>query len=285
VDAILKSRPGQYSKPTESERFEIQCQALDMLIDDAIMQQFLRKNATPVRAAEIAKKLGELHASLKTQGQTLEAYCRESGQTEAQLRGAIVTMIQRNDYIAKHLTEDAVKRFYDENREFFDQVTVRVSHILFRLPRGSSPVQIAAARAKLQALREDIVSGKLDFAEAAKRHSQCSSAPSGGDIGYFPRKGAVEESFASTAFALKPNAVSDVVQTSVGLHLIRVTDRKSGPPSNFKKIEEQVRELAGEEMMMGILASERLTAQIEIKLEDPGAKKVPSPRRSLFGNR
>jgi parvulin-like peptidyl-prolyl isomerase len=283
VDAILKCRPQQYPKPSEAERYELQREALDMVIDDVLMRQFLRKNAPAASSSEVNRKLRELEASLKTKGQSIEDYCRETGQSEGQLRAAVVTMIQHNQFIAKHLTEDDVRRYYDENREFFDQVTVRVSHILLRLQHNVPPAQVSAARARMQAIREDIVSGKLDFATAAKRFSECASAPTGGDIGYFPRKGVVEESFASAAFALKPNEVSDVVQTGYGLHLIRLTERKSGVTSDFKKIEDQARGLAGEQMLMNLVERERQQAKIEIKLEEP--KLVPTPaRRSWFGN-
>jgi peptidyl-prolyl cis-trans isomerase C len=284
VDAILKCRPEQLPKPTEAERYELQREALDMLVDDALLRQFLRKHAPAVRSGEVNRKLGELQTSLKGRGQTIEQYCRESGQTEAQLRSAVVTMIQRHEFIVKNVSDEAARRYYDENRDFFDQVTVRVSHILVRLRHDSKPDQVATETAKLRALREQIVAGKLDFAEAAKRYSQCASASSGGDIGYFPRKGAVEEPFASAAFALKPNEVSDVVRTSYGIHLIRLTDRKAGPASDFKKIEDQARELAGEQMLLAILEHERQTAQIEIKLEEP--KTQPSPmHRTWFGRR
>jgi parvulin-like peptidyl-prolyl isomerase len=285
VDAIVKARPSESIKPTEAERLDLQREALDMLIDDALMRQFLRKHAPPVRATEVNKKIGELQASLKTQGQTLEAYYRESGQTEAQLRDTITTLVQRSAFIAEHLPDAAVRKYYDDNREFFDQVTVRVSHILIRPVRGSTPAQVAAERAKLEALRQQIVAGKVDFAEAAKRYSHCSSAPNGGDIGFFPRKGAVEEPFARAAFVLKPNEISEVVQTSYGLHLIRLTERKSGQPSDFKKIAEKVRDLAGEEMLMGILASERQSAQIEIKLDNPETKPQPAAPRPRFSGR
>ena len=285
VEAILKSRPTQYPKPSEAERIELQREALDMLIDDVILRQFLRKNAPPVRSGDVAKKLSELQASLKSSGQSLEEYCRESGQTEVELRAAIVTMLQRSAFIAANVGADAVRRYFDDNREFFDQVTVRASHIMLRLPHGSPPEQVTAARAKLLAIRGQIVAGTLDFAEAARRHSQCPSGPVGGDIGYFPRKGMVEEPFAAAAFALKPGEISDVVQTSYGLHLIRVTDHKAGTPAEFKKIEAKVRELAGEDMLIAIVARERLAAKIDIKIgEEQDAKKLAG-RRSWFGNR
>jgi peptidyl-prolyl cis-trans isomerase C len=285
VEAILKSRPVPGDKPTEAEHREMQRQALDMLIDDLILQQFLQKHAPPVRPAEVNKKLAELKDALKAQGQTLDGYCHDSGQTVNQIRANLVTMLQRNAYIAAHVTDAAVRKYYDDNRDFFDQTTVRVSQILLRLPAGTAPAALDVGRAKLQAVRQEIVSGKLTFADAVKKYSQCPSAADGGDIGYFPRKGVVEEPFARAAFALKKGELSEVIPTSYGLHLIQVTDRRSGQASDFNKIAEQVREFAGQEMLMDIVARERVAANIEIKLdEDPNAKKA-KPRHSLFGTR
>jgi peptidyl-prolyl cis-trans isomerase C len=282
VDAILKVRPTKVGRPSEAELDDMRRQALDMLVDDVLLKQFLRKHAAPVRPGEVSKKMSELQSSLKAQGQTLEAYCREACQTEAQLKSTIVTMLQRNSFIAQHLTAESVRRYYDENREFFDQVTVRASHILIRTASGTTPTQAAVAKAKLTSIREQIVAGKIDFAAAAKKYSQCPSAPTGGDIGYFPRKGTVEEPFARAAFALKKGEVSDVVQTSYGFHLIQITDRKSGTPSEFAKIESLVRDLAGEEMMMSILMHERDQARIEIKLAEHEEPAKSAPRRGFF---
>lgn len=284
VEAILKARPIQGDKPTESEYREMQREALDMLIDDLILQQFLKKNAPPVRAAEINKKLGELREALKAQGQTLDAYCRDSGQTPAQIRANLVTMLQRSAFLASHVNDAAVRKYYDENRDFFDQTTVRVSHVLLRLPAGTAPSEIEAGRAKLQRIRQEILAGGLSFADAVKKYSQCASASSGGDIGYFPRKGVVEESFAREAFALKPGELSGVIQTSYGLHLIQVTDRKSGGHSDFDKIADRVRDFAGQEMLADLVARERSAASIEIHLDDgKGKKQKPKSQRSLFG--
>jgi parvulin-like peptidyl-prolyl isomerase len=115
-------------------------------------------------------------------------------------------------------------------------------------------------------LRQDILTGKVDFAEAAKKYSQCTSAPNGGDIGYFQRKFIVDEAFAKTAFGLKVGDVSDVVQTEYGMHLIKVTDRKPGQPSEFESIKELVRETCVNEMRMALLEEQRRTAHIEINL-------------------
>ena len=266
VDAILKARPLRFVKLTEADQREMRQEALDMLIDDRLLQQFLRKNAPAVPPADVDKKLHELQAALKTQGQTLADYLRETGLTDGQLRAQCLTLLQRNAYLDHHLSEAAVRKYYDDHRDFFDQVTVRARHVLLRLPATATTTERDAARARLRSIRQDILAGKITFADAARRYSQCPSASGSGDIGSFLRKGTVEESFACAAFALKGDEISDVVQTSYGLHLIQVIERKAAPPSDFKKIEPKVREIAGEEMLRDLVAQQRRAAQIDVKL-------------------
>src|SRR5262249_15373551 len=117
------------------------------------------------------------------------------------------------------------------------------------------------------ALRQEIVAGKIDFAEAAKKHSDCPSKKDGGDIGFFPYKFMVLEPFAKAAFALKVGELTDLVQTDYGLHLIKGTDRKPGEPSNFEKIQKEVREVCEKELWDSILAQSRRVAAIKITLE------------------
>jgi parvulin-like peptidyl-prolyl isomerase len=120
------------------------------------------------------------------------------------------------------------------------------------------------ARDKLIAIRAHIMAGKLDFADAAKRFSQTESAKNGGDLGFFQRKGDIEEAFAKAAFGLKVGEVSDVVQTEFGYHLLKVTERKQGTPADFEKIKERVREFYVYEMREEVLAQMRKISKIEI---------------------
>ena len=57
-----------------------------------------------------------------------------------------------------------------------------------------------------------------------------------------------------------------MVQTGYGFHLIKVTERKAGEPSDFAKIKDDVREICTEEMRMNLLNDLRRTAKIEITL-------------------
>jgi parvulin-like peptidyl-prolyl isomerase len=266
VEGVLKQAGPTATPLTEAQRKQLQVEAVGMLIDDLLMEKFLRKSGPRIDPADVNKKVDELEASLKQQGKTLADFYKESGQSEAQLRTNIANMLQWAAYVKEHLTEADIKRYYDENRDFFDRIAVRASHIVLRVSSSASEGERQQVRGRLQALRQEIVSGKIDFADAAKKCSQCTSAPGGGDIGYFPRKLAVEEAFAKVAFALKVDEVSDVVETDYGMHLIKVTDRKPGQPSEYNKIKDEVRELCIEEMRMTMLAQQRKAAHIEINL-------------------
>ncbi|KAJ4800721.1 Peptidyl-prolyl cis-trans isomerase [Rhynchospora pubera] len=109
---------------------------------------------------------------------------------------------------------------------------VRASHILIKHegsrrkaswkdPDGrviSSTTREAAA-ARLQSLREDIVSGRAKFADLASVHSDCSSAKRGGDLGKFGR-GQMQKPFEDATFALGVGEISGLVDTDSGVHII-----------------------------------------------------------------
>lgn len=276
VELFLKQRPVP-PQLTDEQRRQLKMEVVGMIVDDHLLQQFLRGNAPPVKDDDINKWLSELEKTLKSQGHTLQEFYRERGLSEQRVRQNVSSMLQWVSYVNLHLTEADLKRYFEENRDFFDQVSVRASHILIRLPIGAPESEKQAARAQLAALRQEILAGKIDFTEAAKKHSQCPSKVQGGDVGYFPRKFAVEENFARAAFALKPGEVSDVVQTEVGVHIIKVVDRKTGQTSSYDRLKEEVREVASEEMRQKLLAQQRRTSKVEIMLEGAPALKTPSP--------
>jgi peptidyl-prolyl cis-trans isomerase C len=266
VDAIVNAGGPSAVHLTARKLRELRLDAVNMLIDEILLMQFLRQNGPRVDAAEVNKVVADLADSQKTKGKTLQDYFKENNQTEAQLRAEITAKLQWRDYAKARISEADLKRAYEENREFFDGVQLRASHIVLLVPPDAAEAERQQAREKLLALRQEIVSGKVDFAEAARKHSQCISAPAGGDLGYFLRKGQFDESFARAAFALPVGQVSDVVQTEAGLHLIKVTDRKPGQPSDFNKVKEDVRRFCQGELQELILAQMRKKAHVEISL-------------------
>ena len=148
--------------------------------------------------------------------------------TEESLRELLKRSVILNNYIENVLgkdvevSEEEVKKFYDDNPQYFNvPETVHASHILIT-PEGDSEEAKEAAKKKIEGLREDIAKG-ADFAEVAKENSSCPSAPNGGDLGTFERGKMVPE-FEEAAFSLKPGELSNVVETKFGYHIIKAQE-------------------------------------------------------------
>lgn len=266
LDAVMKIRPQAVVALSASQQRQLEDQIIQLLVDEAIFRQFLAKNAPPVEPAEVEKQLSALVASLKGKNKTLADYCKESHQTERQIRSGIEMTLRWNAFTAKKVTDAEVRKYYDDNRDYFDKVTVKCSHIVMRVPIEAGPSDRAAAEQRLNELKQSILAGKITFADAAKQLSHCPSASKGGNLGYIHRKWMVEEPFAKAAFELQPNQISNVVLTDFGLHLIQVTDRKPPEKSDFNKIKDEVRECCLEEMRLELLTNLRKNAKVEIHL-------------------
>ena len=104
------------------------------------------------------------------------------------------------------------------------QDCVRASHILL-MYQGSA--RSTATRSKEEAFTligeiERAVKDGGDFAELARKHSDCPSRTRGGDLGSFNR-GQMVKPFEQAAFDLPVGSVSSVVETDFGYHLIQRT--------------------------------------------------------------
>ena len=266
LDAAVKQAGQSPVTLTEDQRRGQQMQVMGILIDETLMKQFLAKNAAPVTPAEIDARIALIAAELKKEKKTLADLYKEGDQTEAAFRADVARTLQWEAYTKAKVSDADVEKYYKENKDFFDKVMVRASHIVLRLPPNATDADKAKAKEQLTNLRAQLVANKIDFAEAAKKYSQCPTAPNGGDVGLIPRKTAVDENFARAAFSTPVNGITDIVQTSFGLHLIKVTERKPGEPSDFSKIKEDVRFFCVDEMRMNLLNELRKSAQIEVTL-------------------
>jgi peptidyl-prolyl cis-trans isomerase SurA len=96
---------------------------------------------------------------------------------------------------------------------------VHLRHILLKT---SEIEDDATVRQKLTRMRDQIVSGKDDFAVLAKTNSQdASSAVNGGDLGWTQADSFVPE-FAATAETLKVNEISQPFRTQYGWHIMQL---------------------------------------------------------------
>lgn len=122
--------------------------------------------------------------------------------------------------------ESKLKEEYEANKDSYNTVTA--SHILISTTDDSgeelSDKKKAEAKEKAEEVLKKAKAGE-DFAKLAKEYSDdTSNAESGGELGAFTYGQMVEE-FSKAAFALDKGEISDIVETSYGYHIIKVTDK------------------------------------------------------------
>lgn len=104
-------------------------------------------------------------------------------------------------------------------------------HILLK---PSASLTEAAAKSKLVSLKQQIESGKIDFASAAKANSQDASAAAGGALGW-ANPGLFVPEFENAMNALPVGKISDPVVSRFGVHLMVVDARKQTPSTNSEQ--------------------------------------------------
>jgi peptidyl-prolyl cis-trans isomerase C len=267
LEALLK-KDGPTAMPVpEAVRKQNQQFALDALISEVLMRQFLKQNVPPVDPREVNARMADLVAGLKHQNKALAEFCREMNQSESQIKEGLTAWLQWNNYARQHVNDQEVEKFYQENKDMFDKVLVRASEIMLRVPPQANDADKAQARTHLTDIRNKILANQLDFAQAAKQYSHGITKEEGGDLDWFPHvKGILPESILRAAFSMQPGQVSDVIESEAGMHLLKVTDRKPGEPSDFSKIKEEVRLVYMDEMKQAIIAQLRKEARVQINL-------------------
>lgn len=97
------------------------------------------------------------------------------------------------------ITDEEVKKYYEDNKEAFGQpATVSARHILVETEEEANKA------------REEILSGKISFGDAAMKYSTCPSNQQGGNLGEFS-KGMMVPEFEEAAFTSEIGKVTEPV--------------------------------------------------------------------------
>ena len=170
---------------------------------------------------------------------------------------------------------DQVQKFYEENKNQFEQAKAR--HILIRFQGSRVPVREgqkdmteAESLAKAQEVRKQILAGE-DFAKLAKTESDDSgSGANGGDLGSFARGRMVPE-FDQVVWSIPIGEVSEPLKTQFGYHLLQVQERGARPLAEVQgQIEQRLQPEAVRKMVNELKAGNKIVL-------DPAYFPAPAP--------
>ncbi|MBK1690632.1 nitrogen fixation protein NifM [Ectothiorhodospira mobilis] len=130
-------------------------------------------------------------------------------------------VLERVAHRAAPVTEVEVELFYHLHLERFQRPETRsVRQILVTVNPDYPENTPEAARRRLGDMARALRRGEARFEELAARHSECPSALHGGLLGSVPR-GTLFPELDQALFAMQPGGISPVLETEVGLHLLR----------------------------------------------------------------
>jgi parvulin-like peptidyl-prolyl isomerase len=248
---------------------------LNRMIDNRLIRQRAKKLGIEVKDDEIMGTLKGMldrrnlsmqifEQMLEREGSTLDGYREDMKDQMTRMR------LLRRELRAKILiSEDEIGEEYIKRRDEYEgREAVRIMQIMLRLPRETD----RAARKKVQADAEMIRQRLLDgepFEALATQYSQGPAAATGGDVGFI-EKGAMLPEVDSAAFRLAKNEISDVIASSVGLHIIKVLDKRGAGVKPLESIREEIKAKLEEEKMEKSydewIVDLRKRSHIEIKL-------------------
>ncbi|MBA3496836.1 MAG: peptidyl-prolyl cis-trans isomerase [Gemmatimonadales bacterium] len=225
VEAMRTSPPPEFEKIPEFQtdsQFDIA--KYQRWLTSSVAQQYLPSLEAQYREQIQRSKLLRVVTSdiYLSDAALWEQYRDEHEMVKVGLTAVIARNIIPDSAVA--LSDAEIRAYYKAHLEDFNRPAT--AHLSFvALPRLTTAADTAAARARADSVRAEIMGG-APFAEVARRESSDSvSAAGGGDLGEWTR-GSMDAAFDSAAFKLRLNTLSPPVLSSFGYHLIEVTSRK-----------------------------------------------------------
>jgi peptidyl-prolyl cis-trans isomerase C len=233
------------------QRDQVYRRVLDQIVGYRLLKQEAKTRNVVIPDADVDARVAEIKKQFPSEDVFVQMLV-ERKMTLDRLRSdarddmAIGKLIETEISAKAAVKPEQVQDFYDKNPDQFkQQERVRASHILIAVPQNGDAAAKTTARAKAEQVLKDVKAGK-DFAALAKEHSQDpGSAVQGGDLGFF-QQGQMVGPFNDAAFGLMPGAISDLVETQFGYHIIKVAEKQAGRTIPLDEIRPQVEQFLQE---------------------------------------
>ena len=215
--------------PTEEEADGMRQAVLQRLIEERLIVQEGKRLGLIVNPAETAARLQHIRAQLGSK----EAY--EQMLQEARLGEEQLKIKLREQILAQKAIDRQVRaKILVSPAEIAQTIgtpassssnpgeEVLVSHLLIRIGDARSE---EAGETLIRQLRERLQQG-ADFSELAKTYSEGPHAQDGGQLGWV-QPGQLRPELDAALVTLQPGEVSEPIHSPLGVHLVKVFDRRS----------------------------------------------------------
>lgn len=219
--------------PTPAE--ELRCRVLEDLMIQKLFLDQAKIDSIEVSPdnveADLNNRLAEYIRRAGSE-QALENYFSKS---MAEIKKDLREMLT-NQYIVQEtqgtiaqnitVTPDEIKKYYNSMpKDSLPLVPRKVELSIISVEPPDMESSKAEVRQRLLDLRSRIIDGESFSTLAVLYSEDPGTAPKGGELGFVTR-GEVAKPYAEAAWSLKKGAVSKIVETEFGFHIIQLIDRK-----------------------------------------------------------
>lgn len=235
--------------PEEEKRKEVTAQARMAVINQLIDRMLIGQEAERLKIAVTDGEVDEvLENMLKAKGISVEKFSKtmaaeglslDEYKDEIRRERIKRRVIDRTIRSKLSVSEEEIGDYYAKHRDEYEgDEAVRLQQILIVKPKDATGDTIKKLRAQAQAVLKKLQAGE-SFDLLVGSLSQGPAANTGGDLG-FVEKGMMFPEVDEAAFSLKKGEISDVIESPVGFHIIKITDKRGAGIKPIEEVREEI---------------------------------------------
>ena len=159
--------------------------------------------------------------------------------------------------------EDVLHYYEDNEQQYSTPEQVRASHVLLKT-EGKDDAEV---KKRAEEILAKMKAPGADFAKLANEYTEEEAGKTrGGDLDYFG-KGQMVPEFEQAAFSMQPGQISDLVKTTFGYHIIKVTEKKAATRRTLEEVKPQIEDQLKSERAQN--EAQRIASDVSGKLKKP----------------
>jgi peptidyl-prolyl cis-trans isomerase SurA len=243
---VASRRQNPFLREQEQSLEKIRQSMLNLLINERLASQEISRLKISVSEAEVNEAIEAIMRENRLTQETFEAELRKEGRTVEDLREQIKASLEQRKLVNREvrsktvITDEMVEAYYREHiQEFKKKERWHIQNIFLPFSPTDTPEERAHLRDLAQQILERVRAG-IDFGLLAKNYSQGPGAEAGGDLGYFAR-GELEPVLEAAVENLEAGEVSPDIETTRGIHIIKVIEVDKSPAKSLAVVQENIR--------------------------------------------
>jgi peptidyl-prolyl cis-trans isomerase SurA len=221
---------------------------LKRLVDNLLIEQEAKKmgKAIVIKDEEVMDVVRDMIAKRKSNMEEFKKNLAREGTSLESLKKDIRSQMMRMRLLRWEIkskvmvSDEEIGEYYNKNRQDYEgKEAVRLKQIFLVIPAKADKKTKAKIKEEAGQLRKRALTGE-PFELLAVKYSQGPGAAQGGDIG-FVEKGTIIAAVNSVAFNLPMGQVSEVIESDIGFHIIKVVDKKGAGLKPIATVREEIK--------------------------------------------